>query len=108
MFLSGGNPRLLKNSFYIASLKEIMSETILILNMDSHFHGNDRHKQNRHCVYSHKTDEVCKRWLYFIKQAKPAVFMGMTDTNKTDTGYSHKTDEVCRCWLSSIKQAKPA
>jgi hypothetical protein len=24
--------------------KEIMSETILILNMDSHFHGNDRHK----------------------------------------------------------------
>jgi rRNA maturation protein Nop10 len=24
-----------------------MSETILIVNMDSHFHGNDRHKQNR-------------------------------------------------------------
>jgi hypothetical protein len=48
-----------KNSFYIASLKEIMLEAILILNMDprfreddsggdSHFHGNDRHKQNRH------------------------------------------------------------
>ncbi|MDR1942208.1 MAG: hypothetical protein LBQ47_07760, partial [Endomicrobium sp.] len=37
VFLSGGNPRLLKNSFYISSLKEIMLETILILNMDSHF-----------------------------------------------------------------------
>jgi hypothetical protein len=53
VFLSGGNPRLLKNSFYIASFKEIMLEAILILNMDprfreddsgghSHFHGNDR------------------------------------------------------------------
>jgi hypothetical protein len=37
-----GNPRLLKNSVYITFLKEIMSEAILILNMDSHFHGNDR------------------------------------------------------------------
>jgi hypothetical protein len=61
-----------------------MLETILILNMDprfreddsggySHFHGNDRHKQNR-------------RGLCSIKQAKPAVFMGMTDINKTDAG----------------------
>jgi hypothetical protein len=83
--LSGGNPRLLKNFSYIAFLKEIMLETILILNMDprfreddsggySHFHGNDKHKQNRHACQSHKTDEVC------------LIFMAMTDTNKTDTG----------------------
>jgi hypothetical protein len=55
-----GNPFLLKNSFYITFLKTIMLETILILNMDSHFHGNDRHKQ--------------RHWLYFIKQAKPVPF----------------------------------
>ncbi|MDR1942422.1 MAG: hypothetical protein LBQ47_08865, partial [Endomicrobium sp.] len=55
-----GNPSLLKNSFYIVFLKEIMLETILILKMDSHFHGNDRHEQNR-------------RSLCFIKQAKPVV-----------------------------------
>jgi hypothetical protein len=31
-----GNPCLLKNSFYIEFLKEIMRETILILKMDPH------------------------------------------------------------------------
>jgi hypothetical protein len=44
-----------------------MSETILILKMDSHFHGNDRHKQNRRSL---------------------PIFMGMADINK-------KTGEAC-------------
>jgi hypothetical protein len=62
MFLSGGNPSLLKNSVRrslftpdrdaraqaayeeknIKFLKAIMLETILILKMDSRFHGNDK------------------------------------------------------------------
>jgi hypothetical protein len=36
------NDKVTKKFFYIAFLKKIMIETILILKMDSHFHGNDR------------------------------------------------------------------
>jgi hypothetical protein len=35
-FRENGNPSLLKNSFYIVFLKEIMLETVLILKMDPH------------------------------------------------------------------------
>jgi organic hydroperoxide reductase OsmC/OhrA len=65
-------------------LKTIMLENILILKVDSRFHGNDRHKQNRPCKTIDKTDEVCP----FSRDEQ-------TQTKQTREKTIDKTDEVC-------------
>jgi hypothetical protein len=68
VFLSGGNPCLLNNSFYISFLKIIMLKNILILKMDSRFHGNDSGGYSHFHGNADIEKRLTKQTQCFIKQ----------------------------------------
>jgi hypothetical protein len=55
-----------------------MLETVLILKMDSHFHGNDRLLKKQTLSVSHKTGEACPIFMG-MTAAAISIFMAMTD-----------------------------